>query len=598
MNNEIIQEVALREGIPIEKGVILTKTFLDSHQELFTKYLNFWIQYPDLFLDAIQDSVDAKNFHLKPFQRIALRASMRYRYHFWTATRATSKSFTAYLSALVRATLLPNSTLMIVSDTKGTVIKIAEAKFEEIFRHWPLLRNELKTRSDDGKTGIKSSSNYYEIYLKNNSMISVISKDTSRGLRATGAVLEECALIDEVPFNEVIWPQMNIPRVEVDGTVNPEEPAASQTFITTAAERTVFMYSKLIEITINAVLRPKEYFSWGLSYEVPLHYGLLSKQTLMDQRYSTTVSEDSFARESLSIWSGNSSDAWLDSRRLNKHRNLLKCERKAQENPTNPNTYYQIGIDVARYGANTAIMVGKIIPNDNCFKKNIVYTEIIHGENFISDQAPRIKKLIQLFHPREVVMDGNGPGIGLLDAMVLPSVDKETGEQFPAYYVFNNEYHLPPSMKTPTEEPRPDCNAIIYDIKAGASNDDAIHSNFFTQVNNGSVSFLAHERIVKDKLVQTKKGQKMSSFDKRVYLLPYEMTSRLMDELNNLRLKPTGVQNQFKVERISKSIEKDRFSALEYLLYRVKYYEDKEIYRRRKKNPGQYIFFSPKKNRG
>lgn len=221
----------LRDGIPIEKGIVLTKEFLDNNQELFTKYLNLWILYPDLFLDAIQDSVDARNFHLKPFQRIALRASMRYRYHFWTATRATSKSFTAYLSALVRAVLLPKSTIMIVSDTKGTVIKIAEAKFEEIFRHWPLLRNELKTRADDGKTGIKSSSNYYEIYLKNGSMISVISKDTSRGLRATGAILEECALIDEVPFNEVIWPQMNIARVEVDGTTNPEEPAAAQTFI-------------------------------------------------------------------------------------------------------------------------------------------------------------------------------------------------------------------------------------------------------------------------------------------------------------------------------------------------------------------------------
>ena len=192
-------------------------------------------------------------------------------------------------------------------------------------------------------------------------------------------------------------------------------------------------------------------------------------------------------------------------------------------------------------------------------------------------------------------MDGNGPGIGLLDAMVLPSVDKRTGETFPAYYVFNNEYHLPPGIKIPTDEPRPELNAIIFDIKAGASNDDAIHSNFFTQVNNGSVSFLAHERIVKEKLLLTKKGQKMDSFERRKYLLPYEMTSRLMDELNNLRLKPTGVQNQFKVERISKSIEKDRFSALEYLLYRVKYYEDKEIYRRKRKNPSQYVFFSPRR---
>ena len=206
----MLEDITLRDGIPIEKGVVLTKNFLDSNQELFTSYLNHWLLYPDLFLDTIQDSADAVHFHLLPFQRIALRASMRYRYHFWTATRATSKSFTAYLSAFVRAVLLPGSTIMIASDTKGTVIKIAQAKFEEIFRHWPLLRNELKTRQEDGKNGQRTSGNYYELWLKNGSLISVVSKDTSRGLRATAAILEECALIEEVPFNEVLWPQMNI----------------------------------------------------------------------------------------------------------------------------------------------------------------------------------------------------------------------------------------------------------------------------------------------------------------------------------------------------------------------------------------------------
>lgn len=593
MNNE--QELGYRNGIPIEKGVVLTKDFLDANKELFTSYLNYWILYPDLFLDEIQDSEDAKNFHLLPFQRIALRASMRYRYHFWTATRATSKSFTAYLAAIVRAVLLPRSTLMIASDTKGTVIKIAEAKFEEIFRHWPLLRKELATRADDGKTGQKSSSNYYELYFKNGSMISVVAKDSSRGLRATAAIMEEAALIDEIPYNEVLVPQMNIKRREVDGTLNPEEPSAAQIFITTAAERTVFMYGKLIECAVNAVLRPNEYFVWGLSYVTPLHYGLLDKAAMMDQRYSSTVSEESFARESLSVWSGNNRDAWLDSKRLNKRRTLLKCERQAQPNPVNPDTFYILSADIARYSANTAIMVIKVIPGENFFKKNEVYTEVIHGANYITEQAPRLKKLIQLYSPREVVIDGNGPGIGLLDAMALPSYDKQTGEQFPAYYAFNNEHHLPPEMKHETEEPQPQYNAIIYDIKAGASNDDVIHSNFFAQINNGSVSFLAHERIVKDKLMKTKKGQKMTSYDRRVYLLPYEMTSRLMDELNNLRLKPTGIQNQFKVERISRSIEKDRFSSIEYNLYRIKYYEDKAARKKKKKNLGQYAFFSPRK---
>ena len=590
-------EVVMRDGIPVEKGITLTREFLDRNQELFTKYLNLWILYPDLFLDVIQSTEDAKNFHLKPFQRIALRASMRYRYHFWTATRATSKSFTAYLCALVRAVLLPNSSIMIASEVKGTVINIAKDKFAQFFRHWPLLEKELATRADDGKTGVKSSTNYYELYFKNGSQITVVSKDTSRGLRATAAILEECALISEEAYTEVLWPQLNVKRREVDGTLNVEEPSSPQTFITTASDRTVYMYQRLIEIAVNAVLRPKEYFCWGLSYEIPLHYGLIDKSTMLDQRYSNTVSEESFARENLSIWTGNSDDAWLDSRRLNKHRSLLKCERTYAINETCKNAYYIIGCDVGRYSANTAIMVIKVLPNIARFKKNVVYTEVINGANYITEQAPRLKKLIQIYQPKEIVIDGNGPGIGLMDAMVLPSFDVRTGEQFPAYFTFNNEHHLPPEMRTEQTEPIPKYNAIIYDIKASASNEDEIHSAFLTAVNNGSTAFLAHERVVKDKLMKTKKGQKMTAYDRRKFLLPYEMTSRLMDELNNLRLKPTGVENKYKVERISKSIEKDRFSALEYALYRIKYYEDKEIFKKRKKNIGQYAFFSPKNRR-
>lgn len=242
-------------------------------------------------------------------------------------------------------------------------------------------------------------------------------------------------------------------------------------------------------------------------------------------------------------------------------------------------------------------MVIKVIPNATGFKKNVVYTEVIHGANYITEQAPRLKKLIELYNPREIVIDGNGPGIGLLDAMVVPSFNAKTGEQFPPYYAFNNDHHLPPEKKSEGDTPWPEYNAIIYDIKAGSSNDDAIHSNFFAQINNGSVSFLAHERVVKNKLLKTCKGAKMTVFDRRVFLLPYEMTSRLIDELNNLKLKPTGVQNQFKIDRISHSIEKDRFSALEYGLYRVKYYEDEAFRKAKKKIYEQYAFFSPRHRR-
>jgi len=398
----------LRDGIPIQKGVALTKKFLDENQDLMTKYLNMWILYPDALLDEIQDSEDAKHFSLKPYQRVILRSYMRYRYTFVTATRAASKSFCAYLGAYLKCMLLPHSSIFIASDIKGTVIKTAEAKFEEFFRHWPMLRNELSSREEGGKSGQKSSNNYYELNFKNGSKLVVVAKDTSRGLRATSAIIEEAMTVDETAYNEVLLPQLNVPRRCADGSLNPEEPVSSQIFITTARERTLFMYQKLIEVTVNAVLEPDSYFSMGMSYEVPLYYGVLNKQMLMDQRDSSTMSDESFLRESMSVYTGNNAEAWLDSKRLNKRRTLLNCERKALENPSNPNTFYIVSCDIGRYSANTAIMVIKVLPGKDSFKKKVVYTEVIHGANYITDQAPRIKKLIQLYQPREVVIDGNG----------------------------------------------------------------------------------------------------------------------------------------------------------------------------------------------
>jgi len=106
---------------------------------------------------------------------------------------------------------------------------------------------------------------------------------------------------------------------------------------------------------------------------------------MLDQRYSNTVSEDSFARENLSIWTGNSDEAWLDSRRLVRHRSLLKCERKKTYSANCPNAWYIISVDVGRYSANTAIMVIKVLPGEARFKKNVVYTEVINGENYITE---------------------------------------------------------------------------------------------------------------------------------------------------------------------------------------------------------------------
>lgn len=43
-----MSEIVLKDNTPLEKGVVLTRDYLDNNQELFTDYLNYWLLYPDL----------------------------------------------------------------------------------------------------------------------------------------------------------------------------------------------------------------------------------------------------------------------------------------------------------------------------------------------------------------------------------------------------------------------------------------------------------------------------------------------------------------------------------------------------------------------
>lgn len=489
---------------------------------------------------------------------------MRYRYFFGSFTRATSKSFLAIISQYLACIFLPRSKRFVVSQFKKASLSITKQKLEEIWSWWPLLRAEVLSEH--------MSTDYIELIFKNGSIFQILTLSaSSRGQRATGGLIEEAVLIDGTTLAEVIIPMMNIPRPLSGGGVNPEEPHSQQVYITSAGSKNTFAYERLIELTILGVIDPEDYFICGAGYELPLRYGLFDKKTIQDQKMSSTFSSDSFARESMSIWTGSSKDSWFNIERLIKSRSLLSAEWKGK---VLTEGFYEIAADIARTGYNdSCFMVIKVVPQANAWKKKVVYTENLHQIDF-AEQAIRLKQLAQLYHPREIIIDGNGIGTGVVEALVSQQWDRK-GQYWAPLYVSNDPENYP----YPKDEKD---RAIIYNFKANAALNNDIYSNLFIQINNGHVQLLANERIVKEKLLATKKGQKMSYLAKEKFLLPYVMTSRLIDELNNLKLKATGVQGQIAVEQISKRINKDRVSALGYGLYRIKYYEDEEF--RRKKN--------------
>lgn len=568
----------LREGIPIEKGVVVDQDWVEKNEDLIEYYCQQFILYPDVFLELCNSKESP--IELYHYQKMFLRACMRYRYVFGTYTRGSSKSFLAIISQILSCIFLPHSKRFLVSQYKKASLDIAKQKLEEIFRFWPLLKNELEY--------MKASTDYIELKFKNGSLFHVLALSaSSRGQRATGGILEEAALIDSILLNEVILPMMNVPRRMTNGKVNTNEPHQQQIWITSAGPKTTFAYEKLIELLVNEVIDPDDYFICGSSYELPVYYGVLDKKFLDEQRMSSTFDMDSFSREALSLWTGSNSDSWFKASRLIKIRKLLNAERKAKSS-SNPKMFYEIGVDVARTGNNdTSVMIIKVLPSQDGWTKKVVYTENLTKMSF-PEQAARIKELNELFNPRDIIIDANTIGTGLLDQLVIPSIGPK-GQQYGALYVSND----------PDTYPHPrGVEAKIYNIKANAALNNEIYSNFYIQMNSGNVLLLANERIAREKLLSTKKGQRMNLYQREKFLLPYIMTSRLIDEINNLKLRPTGAANQLAVEQISRRINKDRVSALAYGLYRIKEYEDKETRRNKKRTGvGAMTFFSSSKKK-
>lgn len=132
---------AERDGVAIDKGVVLTQPYLEQYRDEIGGLISYWTAYPDMFLDLIKPVNEG--FTLFFFQRILLRAMMRFKRIFWIACRACSKTFITILALFLQCVFFPGTKRFICAPGKSQSAKIAKEKLAEIFAHWPLLRREV-----------------------------------------------------------------------------------------------------------------------------------------------------------------------------------------------------------------------------------------------------------------------------------------------------------------------------------------------------------------------------------------------------------------------------------------------------------------------
>ena len=566
------------------KKIGLSEERIEAIKPQLRQYIAYWREYPDMFIDFLQDGGDDKKEKKLKFyfyQRVFLRAAMRYKYVYMVFPRAYSKSFLSVMVLMCRCVLYPRSKLFVTSGGKEQAAGIIKEKVDEICNLVPAFNRELDLRP--GKT--RQSKDYCIFMFKNGSYFdNIAARESSRGKRRHGGLVEECVGVDGTILSEVIIPTMNVSRLCMDGTMQPEETLnKSQIFVTTAGWKNTFAYDKLIQFLVWMITEPEKAFIMGGTWRIPVLVKLLDKNFLQDLKKDGTFNEASFDREYESKWSGTVEDAFFNGEVFDKNRILQKPEYE-HSGRSSAQSYYVVSVDVGRKGCDSVACIFEVTPQSmGTAHKTLVNIYTFADEHF-EDQAIRIKKLYYKYKARRLVIDANGLGIGLVDYMVKSQTDPDTGDFYPDFGVYNDDELYYKKFRTMNTEEN-----AMYLIKANAPINSEAHSNAQTQLMAGKVKFLIDERVAKTKLLGTKIGQNMKPDERADYLKPFTLTSILKEEMMNLREENEGVNIILK--QANKGIRKDKFSAFEYGLYYIREEEDSKK-KKKKFNAKDWVFMN------
>ena len=548
------------------------------------KYVAFWREYPDLFVDFMvrgtRTEVKDGEFCFYFYQRVFLRCVMRYQYVYAVFPRAYSKSFLTVMALMCRCILYPDAHLFVTSGGKEQGASILQSKVEEICKLIPSFEREI----DWGRGKTLTGKDKVRYVFKNGSVLdNLAARESTRGQRRHGGVMEECVGIDDQILREVIIPVMAISRRAKDGTTVESEPLnKSQIYITTAGYKGTYPYDRLIGFLVRMVTQPDRCIVLGGTWRTPVGMGLQSKTFITDQKNEGTYNEASFEREYESKWSGTVEDAFFNGEHFTRNRKLLQPEYE-HSGRSAAGAYYVLSVDVGRKGCDSVICVFKVTPQAQGPAIKSLVNIYTMSDTHMEDQAIMIKKLFYRYKARTVVIDGNGVGLGLVDYMVKSQND-ENGDFFPDFGVENDDEAYYKKYRTQNTE-----LDAMYIIKANAPINTECHTNAQVQLQAGKVKFLIDERAAREKLLGTVKGQKMKPEERAEYLQPFTLTSILKEEMMNLREENEGINIILK--QANRGIRKDKFSAFEYGLYYIKQEEDKKK-KKKRFNAADWAFYN------
>ena len=575
-NNEIIKcldkrQLSVCDNLPSEHWLSNKNNLLK-----FYEWNTFFRENLDMYAEIYF------GFALYPYQHLELYELNKNTLIDITGSRATAKTYIIAIFAVCKASLYPNSKIVICSATKGqSKLVVSEKIKNELMSQSPMLCREIKS--------IKDNQNDVIVYFRNGSTIKVLpSSENARGNRSTVTIYEENRMIDKFIIDSVISPFAIIrpvPYLKYEEYADlVEEP--TEVYISSAWYASHWM-NTLIQDTYKAMLKGEKQCVIGLDYSVSLKHKIKTKnQILKDKRKfdpitfrieynNEMIKENTSAFFTYKMFTDNQRnkkplyprfDVDVLSRRKNPYSvskqqgeiRILSCDMAFAEGKHNDNSIFtcmRLIPESTTYTVQSEGGTSKEISQG--YRKIVSYIESIQGGD-ITKQAIRIKQLYEDLSCDYVVLDTRNGGLACYDLLAKVMYDESRDKEYQPWVCINDD-SIANRIKTIGALP------VLFAINASQKLNSEIANEMRIALTNNMIDFLIpFNEAVESTL--TKIPEYMSAIDvdtQLFYEQPYLETQELSNECVELtyeRKEQTGLI----VISEQGANRKDRYTSVSY----------------------------------
>ena len=565
----------------------------------FASWAAFYRANPQRFVK------DYLNVQLKTFQKFLLYAMMLNNHFMFWAARSIGKTWLTALFCVVRCILFPKTKICVASSTRPQANEVVSKITDDFMKNYGWGSSNLCREIIYSNVGVNKA----EIQFANGSWIKVVTaSDSGRGNRANILVIDEFRMVDKNTIQTVLRRFMGNPRqpafLSLPEYKNDESLLETnvEIYMSSCWFRSHWSFDKSKAYTFNLLGGRDGYFVCALPYQMAIKEGLKKRIEIEDEMSESDFDQTTFDMEMGCIPFGDTDNSFFTFDDINNQRimhtaiyppSVLNKSTKIPDLVFNERRILSVDVALMASKRNkndaSSIIINSAIPtNNNNYKANIIYLENYEGLT-TDDLAMIVRRLYKQYKCTDLVIDTNGVGMGVYDALIQDMVDPETGELYPALSCCND--------KTMEERCKvEDAPKVIWSIKANANfnNESCIllRSGFRQKKINLLVSEFEAEDILRDRIVGF---NKLSSNEQLQYKMPYIQTTLLVYELISLEHEIKGTN----VKIYEKSgMRKDRYSSLSYN-YWVQCQLEREMLRKPKSsfNPKDYAVKLNKLNR-